>query len=302
MLEHAVHAQTHPVIGLIRLEVDIRCAALDGIHQHLVDELDHRSIISRIGIDPGSALVVPGIADVEVFQTFRVIHVGNGSGGGVVCVLDGAHQLLLIDQDGFDDVVRLELDLIKRTQVGRIGNTNEQAVATLEQGQRLVLVDQFFLDQLERDLRQIQRSDVKQRYAEFECRSQGDLVAGHQAVLYQPGADGDFLLAGVFQGLARVRFAEQALGNQAPADTGKAGQWTRIQLCCHKNVAQVPETIVESTANGLPKEHLPGSIVAQSTQKFAPIRFRVPAMGVSCSVLSCLPRMRLRHSPNCCPG
>jgi hypothetical protein len=39
MLEDAVHAQAHPVIGFVGFEVDIRGAALDRVHQHLLTNL-----------------------------------------------------------------------------------------------------------------------------------------------------------------------------------------------------------------------------------------------------------------------
>ena len=58
-------------------------------------------------------------------------------------LLDRALDLLLVDQDRLDDVVGLELDLVERVQVGRIGDADEQPVAALEQRQRLVLADQI---------------------------------------------------------------------------------------------------------------------------------------------------------------
>ncbi|KAG1394739.1 hypothetical protein G6F59_014124 [Rhizopus arrhizus] len=41
-LQQPVDAQAHPVVVFIGLEVDVRGALADGIHQHLVDELHHR--------------------------------------------------------------------------------------------------------------------------------------------------------------------------------------------------------------------------------------------------------------------
>src|SRR6185369_8955058 len=38
--EHAVHTQTHTIRGFVRLEMDVRSAALDGVDQHLVHEAD----------------------------------------------------------------------------------------------------------------------------------------------------------------------------------------------------------------------------------------------------------------------
>ena len=57
MLEHSVHAQTHPIVGFIRLKMNIRSAAFDRIDKHLVDDAHNRRIVYTGGINPAAALV-----------------------------------------------------------------------------------------------------------------------------------------------------------------------------------------------------------------------------------------------------
>src|SRR3546814_2324616 len=54
LLEDAVDAQAHAIVGLVGLEVDVRGAALDRVDQHLVDELDDRRVV-LLAVGPGVA-------------------------------------------------------------------------------------------------------------------------------------------------------------------------------------------------------------------------------------------------------
>ena len=46
LLEHAVDAVANPHLLLLRLEVDVGCAALDGLADHALHELDHRRVLA----------------------------------------------------------------------------------------------------------------------------------------------------------------------------------------------------------------------------------------------------------------
>jgi hypothetical protein len=115
-------------------------------------------------------------------------------------------------------VVGLELDFVERAQVGRIRDADEKAVAALEQRQRLVLGDEFFLDDVQRELAVIERRDVEQRHAELRRRGHRDLATLHEAVLDQPGADRNLRLGRVVDGLARIVFGERPFGDEPPRD------------------------------------------------------------------------------------
>ena len=106
------------------------------------------------------ALVVDG-TELEILQAFRIVESVDDRGARIEGLLDRAIDLLLVDQDRLDDVVGLELDLVERAKVGRIRHADEQAIAALEQRQRLVLRDQVFAYEAQRNLREIERLDIE---------------------------------------------------------------------------------------------------------------------------------------------
>jgi hypothetical protein len=59
---------------------------------------------------------------------------------------DAFFELVLFYDDRIDAQACLELDVIDRSEVGGIGNTQKQALAALYQWQYAVLVDQFLVD------------------------------------------------------------------------------------------------------------------------------------------------------------
>ena len=154
-LQHAVHAQAHPVVGFERLEMDVRGAAADRIDQDLVDELHHRRVVHRVGIDAGSLGLV--VADLQLQSVqFATAHVGHGVAHAVEQALDHPLQRAALDQDRFDHAVGVELDLVQRMRLHRIGDAHEQPLAAPEQRQRLMLGDQCLADQVQRHGRRIQ--------------------------------------------------------------------------------------------------------------------------------------------------
>ena len=51
----------------------------------------------------------------------------------IKCLLDDDAELVLANQDRFDRMIRLELDLVQRMHVGGIGDRNEQSLAAPHQ-------------------------------------------------------------------------------------------------------------------------------------------------------------------------
>ena len=148
LLEDAVDAQAHPVVGFVGLEMDVGCALADAVHQHLVDELDHRRVFAR-GVDAGVAReVLVAAADFQALQSFAVGLIECF--GGLQPQVEAALEPVGIDQDRLDRQVGVELDLFQRADVGGVGDADEQPVAALVQRQHLVLAQQFFLDQVDR--------------------------------------------------------------------------------------------------------------------------------------------------------
>ena len=218
--------------------MDVRCAALDRVDEHLVDELHDRRVVVAHRIDAaGGVAVVVDRAELEVLEAIGIVEPFDDGRRGVERLFDRALDLLLVDQDRLDDVVRLELDLVERAQVRRVGDADEEPVAALEERQRLVLRDQVFADQAQRNLREIERLDVEERNAELGRRGECDQVTRDEAVLDEPCAERNFLARGVVGGLAGFAFAERAFGDQAPRDAGDARERRWIHLHRHRNIS-----------------------------------------------------------------
>ena len=79
----------------------------------------------------------------------------------------------------------LDWNLISSSACRLVGSddADEQALAALEQRQRLVLADQILADEAQRNLRQVERLDVEQRNAELRRRGQRDLDAADETVI-----------------------------------------------------------------------------------------------------------------------
>ncbi len=111
-------------------------------------------------------------------------------------------------------MIGLELDLVERVQVGRIGQADEQPVAALEQRQRLVLQDEFFADDFDRRLGKVQRFGIEQRNAELGRGGHGYLRAVGQRMLDQVRPERNFLLERRLHGLARVGIGQRPLHHE----------------------------------------------------------------------------------------
>ena len=216
--------------------MDVRGTALDRVHEHLVDELDHRRVVATGGIHARAVTVVVDRADIERVEAFGILaEVGDHIRCRTLCLLDRAVEQVDLDQDRFDDVVGLELDLFQRTHIGRIGDAEEQAVAALEQRQRLVFGDQVLADQVHRQLGEVERLHVEQRHAELGRRRGRDLPARSEAVLDQEGTDRDPLARGLFDRLACFGFGQNPIRNQTPGNAGQASHRRGIHLRRHRN-------------------------------------------------------------------
>ena len=168
LLQVAVEAQADAVGLLIRLEVDVRGAFLDGVQQHLVDEADDRCVLDVVAADRLLLEILVAAGDVEVLQIDVVVghrrHLR-------VDLLDrfgaDALQLVLFDDDRLDRQSGLELDLVERVQVGRVRDCDEQALAALDQRQHAVLGEQLVGDELDGLDVRLDGVEVEQRDAEF---------------------------------------------------------------------------------------------------------------------------------------
>jgi len=197
---------------------------LDRVEQHLVDELDHRGVVT-LGVDAAGRVVevVFAAGGLEVLEAFIVVAGGHAVAGGQRQV-DGAAQAVLVDQDGFDGDVGGELDLVERAGIGGIGNRDVHAVAALEQRQRHVLLDQFLADQLDRRQARVEADRVEQRHAELGGVGRGDVGAGDEPMLEQVGLRLLLGLGGLVERLARVGLRQHPVHHQPAGDSGDPDQ------------------------------------------------------------------------------
>ena len=119
--QHAVDAEADAVELFKRFEVQVGSAEVDGVHQHLVEEAHHRRVLDFVGG------VVGGGAGNFLFLgelDFRFVagQVGNALFAALVEARQQLQQRVVCDDYRFDGGFGLELDLVQRLRVGRIGN------------------------------------------------------------------------------------------------------------------------------------------------------------------------------------
>ena len=90
-------------------------------------------------------------------------------------------QLILFDDDRFNGQACLELDLVQRMEVRRIGDGNEQALATLDEGQDAMLGEQLVRDESDGVDVWLDSLEVQERNAELLGGGNGDLAGVSEA-------------------------------------------------------------------------------------------------------------------------
>src|SRR5690606_36632316 len=243
LLEDAVDAQAHAVVGLVGLEVDVRGALADGVHQHLVDELDDRRVVA-LGVHAGVAagLVLLAAADVEVLEVLVLVvaaHRRVERLGRLEPLVDGGADALLVHQYRLDLEVGLELDLVEGAVVGRVGDADEQLAAALEHRQHAVLADQLLAHQLDRRLRRVHGADVEHRDAEGHRVGGGHLDRRHQLVVDQVLGQRAFRDGRGLHGLPRGRLVQRPVDDELPGDAGDADQ-VGVQRARHREDLLIP--------------------------------------------------------------
>ncbi|MDT4855080.1 hypothetical protein FQZ97_894200 [compost metagenome] len=131
-MQHAVGTETHPVRALIGFEVQVRRAAANGVQQHLVDETNNRGIVG-IHADCTVPFVIIDRFDIHAIQV-DVTQVLHAASCAIEELLDGIAQLVVFHQDGFGVQAGTELDIGYCLVIGRVGNGDEQLIASAPEG------------------------------------------------------------------------------------------------------------------------------------------------------------------------
>ena len=135
-----------------------------------------------------SPLALRGVRFLEIdLQVLHRAHVLEQRSGRLDQLVDRLRELVVFDDDGLDDEIRLETDLFEALDVGRIGGGDVEAVAALVQGQNVPRLGNLQVDQVFRELIDVEARKVEQRHAERargEDRKLGrrDLLAGDDVV------------------------------------------------------------------------------------------------------------------------
>ncbi len=217
----AVHAETNAEVVLVGLEVKVGGAALDGIQQHLVDELDDRRVVALGVVAAGLGLVIVAGFGVQCIEAL-VVAAGVEGFSRSESAVDRALELLLVDQDRLDGGACRELDLLDGASVGGVADAEEQSVAALVQRQHAVLGDQLLADGFDRGAAEVEGVDLEQGYAELDAVGGGDRCAADHLLFEQPAHHRLLGLGRLVQSPAGVSLAQGAVHHEAAGDAGDA--------------------------------------------------------------------------------
>ena len=139
----------------------------DRIEQELLQETDDRRVVDlgRVfgrGLGRLSEQLVEGHV---VTADHALERLRRGLGVGV----DQPHQLVVLDHDDVEGQLRLELDLVQRLEVRRVGHRDREPVATLAQRDDAQRTHELAVDDVPRQLFVIDRGEVEQRMTEGVC-------------------------------------------------------------------------------------------------------------------------------------
>ncbi len=207
-MQNAVDAKAHPILELIGLEVQVGGAALDGIHQDLVDVLDDGSIVIG-GIDAFvQSAVFVGDFEIRNLGLVDILHAES-----VIFALqqlaDGGGELVLLHQQGFSMKTEAEAKVLQRRDIGRIRHGDIEGVALGVDGQHMVFLNQLLIEVLLRDLGQVEGGKIQQRYPILQLAKIGERLAVEDLVLYQKCHKGFALSLGLAQIALGVLFTDQ---------------------------------------------------------------------------------------------
>ena len=197
----------------------VRRPHVDGVDQHLLQEANHRRVFD-VGCDLG------GLRCGDVFFSDVEIKLTAGQGfqhfaGSGALAFKLAHQLVVLDDHPLGRQLGGKLDALNGLLIGGVSGANEQAVTAFAQHHQLVLVGDLGVDQVARQLLQINRAQVQDRQCQRCGQGMGQVIGldrtrtdngGHKAGFALAGALGQFFSCFGRQ-LARVdqnaRYARQ---------------------------------------------------------------------------------------------
>jgi hypothetical protein len=174
--------------------------------------------------------VATSVGDLDA----REVHVLHGDVERLARrVADLAHherELVVLDDDGLHRHARGELDLLQHLLVGRVRHADEDAVAALAQRDHAVRRGDLRVDQVGRQVLDIDRIEVEERIAEGLRREERDVFRRDLLRLDELLDEREPALARLRLDGVGIRLHETALLDQCPAEGAKSGGLGRHRI------------------------------------------------------------------------
>ncbi len=211
-VENAVHAEADAKHLFVDLEMDVRCAAADRVQQRAVDEAHDRRVVHLLRLRRLHLGVFE--TDLELLQIALQLAGVPVVVGAFQHLLDGGAELVVLDDDGLGGEPGLELEFVQRRHVHRIGDGDVDAVAALDQRQRVMLGQQLLVDQVGRQELGVEGSQIQHREAELLGAGARHLQRGGNGLVEQYLHQWLVALGGERLGFDSLGLGDDALGQQ----------------------------------------------------------------------------------------
>ena len=126
--QDAVDADAYAIVLLVRFEMDVRCAIVDRVKQHLLNEPDHRRIID-FPCDAAFHLCDESSSRKSrlMSSVARLLSVSSADSG---VFGDPGDQLRVVRRPrGPDTQTGLKTDFVQRPQIGGVGDSHGEPVS-----------------------------------------------------------------------------------------------------------------------------------------------------------------------------
>jgi hypothetical protein len=174
---HAVEPVADAVEPFVGLEVDVGDAGADGVEQDLLDVADDRGVVDlRVLLVGGRRHAAFDEVDLELVHAGELL---QRRPGGLDQLVDRLGELVVLDDDGLDDQVGLEADLLERLEVRGVRGGDEQPVAAPVQRQHAARGGDLGVDVFLVDLVDVEGGEVEQRHAERARGEHRELAGAH---------------------------------------------------------------------------------------------------------------------------
>src|SRR5581483_5427075 len=186
LVQDAVDAEPYAILLLVRLDVNVGCAALDRVGENEVAQFDDGRFFRRIGerVDVELFLFLEDL-QVRILLRLKIFHdlLQLERGGRSVVVVDRGLDAELGGDDRLDVVARHELDVVHGEHVRRIRHRDRDRRAGLVDGKDVVLPRDVTGDQLDDAGVDLEVLEIDGRHSELLRQALGNVLLGHEPEL-----------------------------------------------------------------------------------------------------------------------